>query len=61
MYTPSRLYKKISIYTIMEPTTETNEPLEVVPVAEPVVEVETPEPVVEPVPEAVVETPEPAT
>jgi len=71
MYTPSRIHKKISIYTIMEPSTETNTPVELVPVAEPVYVpepvVETPEPasevmpdpVVEPVPEPVVETPEP--
>ena len=36
MYTPSRIHKKISIYTIMEPSTETNTPVELVPVAEPV-------------------------
>ena len=57
MYTPSRLHKKISIYTIMDPSTETNIPVEVVPVAEP----ESVEPVAEPVPEPVVEpVPEPA-
>jgi hypothetical protein len=70
MYTPSRIHKKISIYTIMEPSTETNTPVELVPVAEPVyvqepvVEtpepvVETPEPMPEPMPEPVSEPPEP--
>ena len=62
MYTPSRLHKKISIYTIMDPTTETNA-TEVVPVAVPetVVEpAETQEPVVEAAPEPAAEAaPEP--
>ena len=53
MYTPSRLHKKISIYTIMDPSTETNIPVEVVPVAEP----ESVEPVAEPVPEPEVDSP----
>jgi hypothetical protein len=71
MYTPSRLHKKISIYTIMDPTTETNA-TEVVPVAVPETVVEpaesqepvaeaAPEPVTEAAPEPVAEpVPEPA-